>query len=85
VISPDLKTYIFTFNTQQMKEKDKKKGDFKIPEEALSKIKSQSELDDFSTDLYKQAVEGMLKAELDDHLGYEKHQAKDKPGDNSRN
>ena len=49
-----------------MKEKDKKKGDFLIPEEALSKIKSQSELDDFFTDLYKQAVEGMLKAELDD-------------------
>jgi len=27
----------------------------------------------------------MLKAELDDHLGYEKHQAKEKPGDNTRN
>ena len=68
-----------------MKEKDKKKGDFQIPEEALSKIKSQSELDDFFSDLYKQAVEGMLKAELNDHLGYEKYQAKDKLGDNSRN
>jgi putative transposase len=67
-----------------MKEKEKK-GDFQIPEEALQKIKSQSELDDFFHDLYKQAVEGMLKAELDDHLGYEKHQARAKPGDNSRN
>jgi len=67
-----------------MKEKEKK-GDFQIPEEALQKIKSQSELDDFFHDLYKQAVEGMLKAELDDHLGYEKHQAREKPGDNSRN
>ena len=67
-----------------MKEKDKK-GDFKIPEEALDKIKSQSELDDFFSDLYKQAVEGMLKAELDDHLGYEKHQTRENPGDNSRN
>jgi len=27
----------------------------------------------------------MLKAELNDHLGYEKHQARGKPGDNSRN
>jgi len=67
-----------------MKEKDKK-GDFKIPEEALEKIKSQSELNDFFSDLYKQAVEGMLKAELDDHLGYEKHQTKEKSGDNNRN
>ena len=66
--------------------KDKgKKGDFKIPDEALKKIKSQSELDDFFSDLYKQAVEGMLKAEMDEHLGYEKHQVQDKPGDNSRN
>ena len=68
-----------------MKEKDKKKGDFQIPEEALQKIKSQSELDDFFSDLYKQAVEGMLKAELDEHLGYEKHQARGMPRDNSRN
>ena len=47
-----------------MKEKDKKKSDFQIPEETLKKIKSQGELDDFFHDLYKQAVEGMLKPEL---------------------
>ena len=58
-----------------MKEKDKMKGDFQIPEEALKKINSQTELDDFFSDLYKQAVEGMLKAEMDEHLGYEKHQS----------
>jgi hypothetical protein len=40
VISPDRKTFIFTFNTQLMKEKEKKKGDFEIPEEALKKIKT---------------------------------------------
>jgi transposase-like protein len=67
-----------------MKDKEKK-GDFKVPEEALKKIKSQSELDNFFSDLYKQAVEGMLKAEMKEHLGYEKHRTKDKPGDNSRN
>lgn len=66
-----------------MKKKDEEKDDFQIPEEALRKIKSQSELDDFFHGLYKQAVEGMLKAEMDEHLGYEKHQSK--PGDNSRN
>ncbi len=67
-----------------MKDKENK-GDFKIPDEALKKIKSQSELDDFFSDLYKQAVEGILKAEMKVHLGYEKHRAKEKPGDNSRN
>jgi transposase-like protein len=66
-----------------MNKKDERKDDFQIPEEALRKIKSQSELDDFFHGLYKQAIEGMLKAEMDEHLGYEKHQSK--PGDNSRN
>jgi len=68
-----------------MKEKDKKNDDFHIPEEALKKIKSQGELDDFFHDLYKQAVEGMLKAEMDEHLGYEKHQSREDTRDNSRN
>ena len=70
-----------------MKEKDKneEKTNFEIPQEALKKIKSQAELDDFFHGLYKQAVEGMLKAEMDEHLGYQKHQSKDKTGDNSRN
>jgi transposase-like protein len=63
------------------KEKDK----FQIPEEALSKIKSQEELEDFFHDLYKPAVEGMLKAEMDEHLGYKKHKSKDKETENSRN
>lgn len=67
-----------------MKDKQKEE-DFKIPEEALRKINSQSELDNFFSDLYKQAVEGMLKAEMNEHLGYEKHQTKERPGDNSRN
>lgn len=65
--------------------KDKEKDDFMIPEEALRKIKSQSELDDFFHGLYKQAVEGMLKAEMDEHLGYQKHKPKEKSGENNRN
>jgi len=68
-----------------MKEKDKRSDDFHIPEEALKKIKSQGELDDFFHDLYKQAVEGMLKAEMDEHLGYEKNQPREYGSDNSRN
>ncbi|MBW1613221.1 MAG: IS256 family transposase [Deltaproteobacteria bacterium] len=68
-----------------MKKQEKKQKDSLIPEEALKKIKTQSELDEFFHDLYKQAVEGMLKAEMDEHLGYEKHQYGDKVIDNSRN
>ena len=56
-----------------------------IPEEALMKIKNQRELDDFFHDLYKQAVEGMLKAEMEEHLGYAKHQMGDQARDNTRN
>lgn len=68
-----------------MSEKKKVNDDFQIPKEALEKIKSQAELDDFFHGLYKQAVEGMLKAEMDEHLGYQKHQLKDKSVNNSRN
>ena len=64
---------------------DKNRSDFQIPEEALKKIKSQGELDDFFHDLYKQAVEGMLKAEMDEHLGYQKHKPNEKSGENNRN
>lgn len=56
---------------------------FSIPEDALKKIKTQTELDDFFHKLYKQAVENMLKSEMEDHLGYKKHEKVCK--DNSRN
>ena len=62
-----------------------KDDQFKIPEEALKKIKSQSELDDFFHKLYKQAVENMLKAEMEEHLGYKKHERTEKSSGNSRN
>ena len=58
---------------------------FSIPEESLKKIKSQSELDDFFTKLYKQAVENMLKGEMEEHLGYKKHEKLEKKSGNSRN
>ncbi len=56
-----------------MNKKDKEKDDFQIPPEALKKIKSQAELEDFFHGLYKQVVEGMLKDEMDEHHGYQKH------------
>lgn len=63
-----------------------------IPEEiaALARkvgkqFKSEQDLADFSRLLKKLAVEAALGAELDDHLGYEKHEAKGRGTGNSRN
>ncbi|MDP4224326.1 MAG: hypothetical protein Q8868_13550 [Bacteroidota bacterium] len=46
---------------------------FKIPEEALKKIKTQAEFEAYMQELYKQGVEDLLKAEINEHLGYPKH------------
>lgn len=51
--------------------------------EAAKGIKTQEDLADFQKMLTKVTVEAALNAELDDHLGYEKHQSNDNP--NSRN
>lgn len=56
-----------------------------IPEEFFKKIKSQAELDDYFHQLYKHAIESMLKAEMEEHLGYKKHEKTDKETKNSRN
>ena len=58
---------------------------FKIPEEALKKIKTQEEFESFFQELYKQGVEALLKAEIGDHLGYPKHDPSGKNSGNSRN
>ncbi|HOS91591.1 MAG TPA: IS256 family transposase [Prolixibacteraceae bacterium] len=58
---------------------------FKIPEEALKKIRTQAEFESFIQELYKQGVEALLKAEIDDHLGYPKHSPEGKNTGNSRN
>ena len=51
--------------------------------EAAKSIKTEKDLNDFSQMLTKITVETALNAELDDHLGYDKHQ--DSPTENSRN
>jgi len=51
--------------------------------EAAKTIKTESDLNDFRQMLTKVTVETALNAELDDHLGYNKHQPSD--ADNSRN
>ena len=51
--------------------------------EAAKSIKSPKDLTEFSQMLKKVAVEAALNAEMDEHLGYEKHEHSD--GSNSRN
>ncbi|EEZ40499.1 IS256 family transposase [Photobacterium damselae] len=51
--------------------------------EAAKSIKTESDLDDFRKMLTKVTVETALNAELDEHLGYQKHQAR--TNSNSRN
>ena len=51
--------------------------------EAAKSMKTEKDLSDFSRMLKKVTVEAALGAELDDHLGYDKHQPS--TGSNSRN
>ena len=56
---------------------------FEIPEEQLKKMKTQEELEAYISKLYKHAVQTMLKAEMDEHLGYKKHDPEGKNTGNS--
>ena len=58
---------------------------FKIPEEALKKIKTQEEFEDYIQRLYKHGVEALLKAEIKEHPGYSKYDPAGKNSGNSRN
>src|SRR5690606_6200436 len=51
--------------------------------EAAKTLKTEKDLNEFSQMLTKITVEAALNAELDEHLGYERHQASDNT--NSRN
>lgn len=54
-----------------------------LAREAAKGIKSEQDLNEFRQMLTKVTVERALNAELDEHLGYDKHQPSDNP--NSRN
>ncbi len=58
----------------------KKKLD--IPKDFWKDFKDRKDFDDFFSELFKEGINEMLKAEMTDHLGYEKHS---KEGDNSGN
>ncbi len=57
----------------------------KLARKVGKQFKSEKDLADFSRLLKKMAVEAALGAELDDHLGYEKHETRGRGSGNSRN
>ena len=65
--------------------KHKIKLDEALIEELSSKITSQDDLAELSRQLLKQTIERALNAELDNHLGYEKHATDGHHTGNSRN
>lgn len=56
-----------------------------LPKDFFKQFKSKEDFQSFFSELYKQGVEEMLKAELDEHLGYEKHSKEGHHSGNSRN
>ena len=59
--------------------------DDNLVDQVVGQIKTQDDLADFSRQLLKAAVERVLAAELEDHLGYSKHSPEGHNSGNSRN
>jgi len=57
----------------------------KLPKDFFKQFNSRDSFQSFFNDLFKQGIEEMLKAELDEHLGYEKHSKEGYGTGNSRN
>jgi transposase-like protein len=58
---------------------------FNLPKDFFKQFKDKEDFGSFFNDLYKHGIEQMLQGELDDHLGYEKHDKKGYNTGNSRN
>lgn len=56
-----------------------------LPKDFFKQFKSKEDFQSFFSELYKRGVEEMLQAELDEHLGYEKHSRQGHNNGNSRN
>ena len=56
-----------------------------LPKDFFKQFKSKEDFHSFFNELFKQGVEEMLQAELDEHLGYEKHSKEGYNSGNSRN
>lgn len=63
--------------------KEKKKPP--LPPEIFKNMKTGKELNEFLSSIYKQGVEALLNAEMDEHLGYEKNGIKPDDTNNLRN
>jgi transposase-like protein len=56
-----------------------------LSKEFLSQFKTQEDVEAFMGELHVKVYEQMLESEMDNHLGYEKHQKGDLTTDNTRN
>jgi len=56
-----------------------------LPPEIFKNLKTGKDLDDFLSAIYKQGVETLLNAEIDEHLGYPKNGVKPEETNNIRN
>ena len=56
-----------------------------LPKDFFKQFKNKEEFHSFFNSLFKQGVEEMLKGELDEHLGYDKHSKDGHNSGNSRN
>jgi transposase-like protein len=56
-----------------------------IPKGFFKQFKKKEDFQDFFQSLFKEGVEAMLQAELDEHLGYEKYSSEGHHSGNSRN
>jgi len=56
-----------------------------LPKDFFKQFKSKEDFHLFFNTIFKQGVEEMLKAELEEHLGYEKHSKEGHNSGNSRN
>jgi transposase-like protein len=66
-------------------EKEDNNSRIPLPKDFFKQFKNKEEFQLFFNDLFKQGVEEMLQAEMDDHLGYEKYAREGRKSGNSRN
>jgi transposase-like protein len=66
-------------------EKEPNKTQNLLPKDFFKQFKNKEEFHFFFNDLFKQGVEEMLQAELDEHLGYQRYAKEGNNSGNSRN
>lgn len=74
--------YLYHQNIYTMK---KEVGQPILPKDFFKQFKDKEQFQGFFQTLFKQGIEAMLEAELDEHLGYEKHAVAGYNSGNSRN